>query len=381
MSRFPVAFAVLCAATLAAGCDSATPPLVECPGAADCVDPGPDTAAGVNLTALFAAPTPAERDSVAARLARTGGTDAPRISGATATPLAPDADGTRYTRLSFTDAAGRTVTSAVVRTPFAGVSPSGLLPVLLILTDGSGDASEADFLTGETARGLDRNVIQVVVAARGAALTARTAGSTAQTPYPSAVAADPYRADVLDLLAVADNLALVPRADAARVGAVGVGRGGAVALLAAERRGSGAASRFRAVASLGAPTSLFDLSFQTAARSALLGRAVPPLPAAEALLAPVRALAAGQISPAEARLRLLELSAVAAANRLPATFAFHATPDDIVPPAHLARLQEQGDGPTTAPRRFETVVDGRHETLLDATDVRGRLADFFDLFL
>ena len=257
MSRFPLALAVFCAATLAAGCDTTEPP-AECPGAADCVEPGPDVVAGVDITALFAAPTPAERDSVAARLARTGGTDAPRIASATVTPLAANSDGTTFVRLAFTDAAGRTVTSAVARIPPQTELP-GSLPVLLILTDGAGDAGEADFLTGETAAGLDRSTIQVVVAARGATLTARTAGSSSQTPYPSGVPADPYRADVLDLLAVADNLALVPRADAGRVGAVGVGRGGAVALLAAERRGSGAASRFRAVASLGAPTSLFDL--------------------------------------------------------------------------------------------------------------------------
>lgn len=368
--------ALALAALFVAGCDSGTDP--ECVVGTDpaCTPAGQDeVVAGINLTALFAAPTQAERDSVAVRLARTGGTAAPRVASAVATELAPDADATRYVLLDLRDADGRSVAFALARVPAVGGGPNTPLPVLFVLPDGAGNASEGDFLTGATAGGLDRQTVQIAVAFRGAALMARgvSPGSPSLTRA-SQVPADPYRADVVDVLALVDRLALVPRANAARLGVVGVGRGGAVALLAAERH----PARFRAVSSLGAPTSLFDPSFRTAARSVLLGRPAPPLPAAGALLAPVLALreGGGQIGLAEARLRLLEISAITLADRLPATLAFHADPDDVVPTAHLRWLQEQGDGPREAPRRFMTFEDVDHETLPAMSDVQGFLAEF-----
>lgn len=367
--------ALALAALFVAGCDSGTDP--ECVVGTDpaCTPAGQDeVVAGINLTALFAAPTQAERDSVAVRLARTGGTAAPRVASAVATELAPDPDATRYVLLDLRDADGRSVAFALARVPALDGGPNTPLPVLFVLPDGAGNASEGDFLTGATAGGLDRQTVQIAVAFRGAALMARgvSPGSPSLTRA-SQVPTDPYRADVVDLLALTGRLALVPRANAARLGAVGVGRGGAVALLAAERQ----PGRFRAVSSLGAPTSLFDATFRTAARNALQGQTTT-LPAGSALLAPVLALreGGGQIALAEARLRLLELSAVALADRLPATLAFHADPDVVVPTSHLDRLQERGEGTLDDPRRFVTVTEGDHDTILDLNDVRGPLATF-----
>ncbi|HEX8386647.1 MAG TPA: prolyl oligopeptidase family serine peptidase [Rubricoccaceae bacterium] len=333
-----------------------------------CPAPPPDAdevVAGVNLTALFAAPTAAERDSVAARLARTGGTAAAPVTGAVVTDLGADPDATRYVLLDLRGADGASIAFALARVPALDGGPATPLRTVLLVPDGSGDASEAGFLTGPGAGGLDREAVQVVVAARGASLTAR--GRT----YTSAVPADPYRADVADLLALTDQLGRVPRTNPARLGAVGVGRGGAVVLLAAERR----PGRFLAVSSLGAPTTLFDATVRTDARNVLQGRP-SSLPAAAALFAPVLALRDGRVGLAEARLRLLELSAVALADRLPATLSFHAEPDDVVPTAHLARLREEGEGTFEAPRRFVPVPEGDHASLLSSNDVRGPLATF-----
>lgn len=365
-------------AVLLPACDTQKPG-TDCTTTATCPPGGetPEVVAGVDLAALFAAPTPAERDSVAGRLARTGGTDAPRIATATTMPLPADGDGTTYTLISLKDAAGRLVTSAVARVPF-GATQS--LPVLFILPDGAGDASDRDFLTGQGQQisALVQRTVQVVVASRGATLTTRgaTAGSSTQVARRSEASADPYRADVLDLLALTRHLRGVPRVDTTRLGATGVGRGGAVALLAAER----APGRLDALVTLSAPTSLFDASFRLDVRSALTGGPAGRLPAAEALVAPALAVSRGQISLAEARLRMLELSAVALAERLPATYAYHATDDDVVPPAHLARL---GDAVRLANDRvrLDLVPGVTHATLYTDASVRGLLASFLNRYL
>ena len=375
MARLTTALCLLLVAL--AGCDT-QPPGTDCPDAPGCPDPNtPDIVAGVDLNALFAAPTQAERDSVAARLARTGGTSAARITAATATQLATDPDGTRYTLLTLRDSLGRTVTSAVARTPFAVTDP---LPALLILPDGEGNASEADFLTGATAAQLDRRTVQVVVAARGATLTTRGVSVVDSVPIArhSEVNADPYRADVLDVLALIEYLGLVPRVEPSpRVAATGIGRGGAMALLAAER----APGRFRAIVPMSAPTSLFDGTFRVDVRSVLTGGSAGRLPAAEALVAPARAVSRGEISLEEARLRMLEVSAVAGADRLPATHAYHASDDDVVPLAHLMRLRERGDGTTRQPHLFDAVPEVTHAEMLRDATLRGLLSDFLDRYL
>lgn len=372
-------------AVLLPACDS-QPPGTDCTTAAPCPPgtnaPGtnaPEVVAGVDLTALFAEPTPAERDSAAARLARTGGTGAARITQATSAPLAADpGDGTTYTLLSFRDAAGRLVASALARIPATGPNSSGALPILFILPDGSGDASEADFITGPSASGLDVRTVQILVAARGAALSARSAaaGTSAPVVRRSEVPADPYRADVLDLLEFTRHLDLIPRADTARVGATGIGRGGAVALLAAER----VPERFRAVAPLSAPTTLFDATFRVDVRSALSSGVAGRLPAAEALVAPALAVSRGQISLAEARLRMLEVSAVARAERLPNTHAYHAVSDDVVPFVHLQRLVE-ATRLTNDRVLVDPVPEVTHAGLLRDTTVRALVASFMDRYL
>ena len=105
------------------------------------------------------------------------------------------------------------------------------------------------------------------------------------------------------------------------------------------------------------------------------------LPAAEALVAPARALARGEITLQEARLRLLEVSAIALADRLPALRAFHASPDDVVPLAHLDHLRHEGLGTTLQPHLFSTVEEVVHDALLRDTTTRGLIASFLGRYL
>lgn len=366
------ALAALAVLTLAA-CDTQQP-TPECPGLADCVDPNAaEIVAGVNLTALFAAPTDAERDSVAARLQRTGGTNAPRVTRVVSTDLQPDTDGTRYTRLALRDEQGRAVAYAVARIPVTDPGSDPIAPVVLILPDGSGDASEAAFLTGGNVVGLDRRTVQIALALRGATLTTRGAGPTsAPITTASDLPADPYRADVLDVLALAENVGAVPRANRSRIGVIGVGRGGTVALLAAER----APGRFRTLAPVGAVTDLFAPTVRTDVRRALSGGLASQLPAATALLAPARALASGSISLGEARLQMLELSAVALASRLPTAIVVHADPDGVVPYEHFERLRALGSSTPEARRRFETIPEVSHSAVIEFGTARSLIAEF-----
>lgn len=349
-----------------------------CSGGTNCPPgplPGDEVVAGVNLTALFAPSTQAERDSVAARLARTGGTDAPRVTQVAAVELQTDADGTRYQRLTLRDAGGRAVGYGVARIPANDLGGGAPLPVLFLLPDGSGDAAEASFLTGNAVLGLDRQTVQIVLAARGAALTTRGVGPNAPPLVTASdVPADPYRADVLDALALAENLGGVLRANRARVGLLGVGRGATVALLAAERT----PGRFRVAASLGAVTDLFDATVRTDVRRALLGGPPSTLPAAAALLAPAQALASGDISLQEARLRMLELSPVALQSRLPSTVALHADPDDVVPFAQFERFRALGSGTVEARRRFETVPEVGHAGVITNASARAIFSQFIN---
>ena len=371
MSRRHLALAAL---LVAAGCDSPAP---DCPGVAGCPEPpGSDVVAGVDLAALFAAPTPAERDSVAARVARTPATTAAPVVSVVTTALPSDADATRYLRLDLRAADGTTLAYAVARIPAVDGGAGEPLRTILFLPESPGDASEAGFLTGSSARGLDRTAVQIVVAFRGATLTARSPQPGAPPVRSTATAAaEPYRTDVADLLALAARVAAVPRADPERVVAVGAGRGGAAVLMAAERE----PGRFDAVATLGAPASLLDGTVRAAVRTLLLTRTNPSrLPDAAALFAPVLDLRDRRISPAEARLRLLELSAVTLADRLPALAALHAEPDDIVPTSHLDRLAERGDGPLDAPRIFRRFENATHASLPDLDDARNTVAFFLN---
>lgn len=362
---------LLAFALCVAGCDTAT---VSCPGDPMC--PGvppvalPDTVAGVPLAALFAPPTDAERAEVARRVDRAPAT-AVRVASVALVPLRTDPDATRFVRLDLLSAGGETLAYALARIPAVDGGDGGRLRTVVWLPEAPGDVSEDAFLTGMDARGLDRQAVQIVLAFRGATLTARSA-SGETVAFTSPAAAEPYRTEVADLLALTERLGDVPRADPSRLAAIGIGRGGTAALLAAER----ATGRFGVVAPIGAPTSLFDATFRAGVTRLLTGGTRSRLPSSDVLVAPVLTLRSGAIGLAEARLRLLELSPVALAARLPAVIGVYADPDDVVPPSHLDRLADEGDGTMEAPRRFRRLDNTLHSELASSSEARMIVAQF-----
>ena len=370
-SRPPLPLAALLALAVGAGAPlagcSEPPPVSACVPALDpdCEPTGPpedEVVAGVNLTALFAAPSPAEAD---AALADGGGvTDGEP----TVTELTAAADGSRRFLLAF-DAGGQRVVTALARVP-AGPGLTTRLPTVLVLTDGTDGAAEADLLTGPGFGALVTDAVQVVMAYRGEPLTIDGVAA------PSSLAPDPYRADVADVRAIVGVLDRIPRADPARLGVVGVGRGGTVALLAAIR-GAGV----RAVVTLGAPTDLYGASFRAEARSRLLGTAPPnPYPALDALAAPAVALRDGALDLEGARLGLARLSParLRADDRLPAVLALHAAGDPVVGEDQLASLDAALTSTPARPRITEVVEGPTREGLLSTGSVQGRVAAFLD---
>lgn len=137
--------------------------------------------------------------------------------------------------------------------------------------------------------------------------------------------------DGLGLIAVA--LAAEPALDPTRLGAVGISRGGAVALLMAVRD-----ARITRVVNFFGPTDLLDVFGQEIAEEALLGRArqLPGLDYLNRTL--LQPLKDGTLGIAEARLALIRRSPVYFADRLPAVQLHHGTADPVVPVSQAQRL-------------------------------------------
>ncbi|WP_412068422.1 alpha/beta hydrolase family protein [Rubrivirga sp. IMCC43871] len=365
MSRF--APWLLALAALAA-C-SEPPTITDCIPGIDptCVPPDPDDeiVGGLNLTQLFAAPTPAEVD--AALAVEMSATDA-SLPPLTAADPAPD--GARQFVLGLDDGAGRILT-ALVRVPGAAGATSQL-PVVVVLPDGTGGASAADFLTAPGYGRLATDVVQVVVAYRGEALV--VARDSIRSSRPGRAFLD----DVPDVLAVLAALAPIPRADTSRVALVGAGRGGTVALLAAET------GSVEGVVSLGAVSDLFADSFVELIRAELRGEAPAPTPAGFLRLQrPVTDVRNGILSLAEARVALLHLSParLRPRERLPALLALHGEDDVVVAPDHLDALAAGLAGTGGPPRTLALVENAGHGDLLVRPSVQSQIASFLtDLF-
>ena len=310
---------LLLLAALAVGCDSgdAIDPCVADPAGCEPPPPEPDVVAGVDLDALFAMPTAGE---TAAAVARLGG--APTLS--TQTRLVETADdGTRHYLVE--GGAGTPSAYAIVRVP---PTQTQGLPVVVVFPE-SRAVSTADFLTAPGYGQIATRWVQMIPVRRGGRAT------IGDETFATTLDPAPFTDDVDDAIGLLSGLSGVPAANAGRVSAVGFGLGGSHALLAAAR-----SDRFRRVASLAAPADLFADSIRPAVRAALQGeassRAIPGFETlADEVFVPLRD---GEIDEAEARLRLLERSAVSVVPRLPPTLALHGTADDVVPFDHGERL-------------------------------------------
>ena len=128
-------------------------------------------------------------------------------------------------------------------------------------------------------------------------------------------------------------LASEPALDPQRLGAVGISRGGGVAMLIALRD-----PRFKRVVEFFGPTDLLDVFGQEMAEEALRGQ-LRVLPGTDylnrTLLQPLRA---GTLGLEAARLELIRRSAVYFARRLPHLQVHHGTADPLVPVSQAQRL-------------------------------------------
>lgn len=311
---------------------------------------------GVNLTALFATPTAAEIEALNAAPGPTATT-----SSSTLVSVEPDASGARRYVLAL-DQANQRIATALVRVPgtAADVSP---LPVIIVLTDGTDGASEADLLSVGFGA-LQTRAVQVVLAYRGEALSL-----DGTQEFNSSLRPDPYRSDVSDVLALLGALPTVPRADLQRVALVGVGRGGTVALLAS--------SAVDAVVTLGAPTDLFAPSFRAEVRTRLQNQRPPnPYPALDALAAPVFALRDGEIGQSAARAGLLAFSPARLRPDFPAVLALHAVGDRVVGDDQLSSLRLALDSAPGTSQIAELVENATHDDLPTLSVVRSQIEAF-----
>lgn len=291
---------------VAAACDSADPDRI---------------AGGVNVTALFAAPTDAEKATVLADW------QARDVSPRNVQVVARlTASGTGL------GGATRTYDATVVSHDVAGVThygailvpagkPAGQrLPVVVYAHGGDGGtrveegAAIAALLTPP-----QREFIWVVPSFRAERLRYGSETRTSGGP------ASPWDYDVDDALALV-NIALASYdGSPGAIGAVGFSRGGGVALLMAIRD-----PRITRVLDMFGPTDFYGRYVEDIVVEALDGgtRTLPGFDVLNARF--LQPLKAGTVTPAQMRLELLRRSPARFADRLPAVQIQHGTADDVV---------------------------------------------------
>lgn len=351
---------LLLLALLLASCDSTettTPPPPE---------PESPIVAGVDLDVLLAPPTSADLQAITNNLAEraedvvllsTQFEEAHRYGGAT---LRVFSFGTAYP-----GGLGRMY--GAVWVPDA----EGPVPVLVVVPDGDGDVSLDDFLTSGPFTTVGETFAQVVFVPPGSALRiggATYTGGPFQGPAHvlSDFEVDLTRAFLRDLLAPSGS-----PLDAGRIGYVGFGRGGSVALLMATRPALPNASFApRVVAALAPFTDYTAPSFRNVVRRLLLDQQ-PEFPGSEDLAKRVlHPLRDGERSMGDARRDLLRRSPIFWAGALPSLYLRHGADDFVIGSDHSARLADAV--PTV---NIEIFPEMGHSALLYDENVRRNLAN------
>lgn len=351
---------LLLLAFLLVSCDSAETPTPT-------PDPPSPIVAGVDLDVLLAPPTSADLQAITNNLAEraenvvllsTQLEEVHRYEGATLRVLSFGA--------AYPGGLGRMY--GAVRVPDA----DGPVPVLVVVPDGEGDVSLDDFLTSGAFTTVGETFAQVVFVPPGSAL--RIGGATyTGGPFqgPAHVLSD-FEVDLtrafLRTLLVSSGSPL----DAQRVGYVGFGRGGSVALLMATRPALPNASFApRVVAALAPFTDYTAPSFRNVVRRLLLDQ-LTEFPGGEDLARRVlHPLRDGERSMGDARRDLLRRSPIFWAGALPSLYLRHGADDFVIGSDHSARL---ADAVPTA--NIEIFPEVGHSALLYDENVRRNLATY-----
>lgn len=351
---------------LFAACDSAEVPIPE-PVPVDSV------VAGVNLNALLATPTGPERSRVQETLGQRA---------ETIVPLDPQrttgfGDGNASVEvISFTTPFQGSVGRAygAIRIPSAPPGTQPDLPVLLVIPDGEGDVSTTDFLTTGPHTELGEVFAQVLLAPPGHTLRANgTTYASEQLPVPevSPVLYD-FEVDFARAMLKAALTRHEDTVDPQRIGYVGFGRGGSVALLTASRpAGSTYTFAPQTVAAIAPFTDFTAPSFRNVVRLLLQDRQ-PDFPGSDALaerfLHPLRE---GNLSMGEVREALLRRSPIFFAGGLPALYLRHGADDFVIGSDHSARLAD-----VTGGTNIEIIPEAGHTSVLFDENVQRNLATY-----
>lgn len=326
-----------------------------------------DTPAGVELDVLFAAPTQAEIDAVAAEWAsRSPG--AQDVSIEADTVIVVDTTAVRVRIVSHVVDGLRHVGAVI-----AADGAVGPAPVVAYTHGGSTGVSVEDVLflfpvVGDAAT----SFVWVIPSFRSEPL-----GFAGRT-FTSQGAPSPFDGDVDDALALIDvALSIEPAADSARIGVLGFSRGAGVALLMGVRD-----ARIDRVVDFFGPTDFFDDWVRDLTRDALLGQTVD-LPGFDHLDQTfLQPLARGEKTIAEVRLELVRRSPVLYVQDLPAVQLHHGTADDLVPvsqgEALITAMAAIGRG---EPDFQGFLYQGGSHSPLTLSGSVGRTADFLGALL
>ncbi|CAN5756940.1 hypothetical protein BH23GEM11_BH23GEM11_06660 [soil metagenome] len=312
--RFSATLLVLSTLLLAAACgDSAMEPTNRIVG-------------GVDLDALFSAPTPAE---IAAVESEWAGRDV-------------SAHGYVLEREESASIGGGGATLQVVSHTVGGLRhfgavlvpdgfSSGELPVLVYAHGGDrGTSAEELLVVAAAVHASGARFVYVAPTFRSESLVLATRTFISEGP-PS-----PWDQDVDDALALLNTvIAHVPEADPSRIGVLGFSRGGGVALLMGIRD-----ARIDAVVNFFGPTDFFDGYVQGVVEDALRmnPRDLPGLAFLDSAF--IQPLREGTIHLDALRIELVRRSAVLFADRLPPLQTHHGTADAVVDVSQARSLDE-----------------------------------------
>lgn len=359
--RLPLFF--LAALLGLAACDSAPLP-------APSPEPEPPIVAGVDLDRLLAPPTPAEHKAVADTFAARAQALVPEDVRLEATRS--DGEATLEV-LSFSVPGGTGRFYGAVHLPATPPGSQERLPLLVVVPSEEDAVRPDDFLTERAFAGVGDAFVQVLFAPPGRALAVGETTYTSAALPASLPALYDYEVDLTRafLKTVFDRHE--DELDDERIGAVGFGRGGTVALLLAARPAS-AVYPFApaAVAALAPFTDYAAPSFRTVVRDLLLDRP-SPFPGAEDLatryLRPLR----DRLLPVEdVREALLRRSPLYFSDALPDVLLLHGSADAVIGSDHTARLVDHVRSRAT----FDFLSEVGHDALFEDPVAQSVLASY-----
>lgn len=361
----PFRLCLLLTSLLLAACDSNE---VSIP------DPVPEDSvvAGVNLDTLLAEPTAAERSAVLDELGQRAEAVVPQDFEVEAT----FSDGEASVRVvSFTtpspSGAGRFY--GALRIPEMPPGSPARRPVLAVIPAGEGDVHADDFLTSGPFTDLGEDFVQVLFAPPGASLHADGAEYASEPLSEAFTSLYDYEVDLTRALLDAALDEHAGDVDPERIGYVGFGRGGTVALLLATRPDSPAYDFApQTVVALAPFTDYAAPSFRAVVRDLLLDRASAfpgSADLAERYLLPLREV---ELPMEDVREALIRRSPVYSADALPALYLRHGTADLVIGSDHSARLADAAPGDLNV----ELFPEFGHDDLLADEGVQHSLATY-----